>query len=197
MALPVALYLFLQQFGENEYNIPIFYESGIKTPLPNCPETENSPHTIGNFSLLEVGGTSWSTRDLQGVISVISFAKKNCDFHALMETARISNKYRSQPAVKAVTLSLYTGTSDSLWTNLRQSYQLSSENWSWLSYHGSTDSLLRCGLNLPDTGCEVVDQLVLLDNKLRIRGYYSASDPKEVDRLVTEIEILLINREDD
>ena len=55
-----------------------------------------------------------------------------------------------------------------------------------LSHVSSSDESIRCGLALKPS----LD-LVLVDAKKRIRGQYSSTDRDEVDRLMTELDIIL------
>ena len=41
------------------------------------------------------------------------------------------------------------------------------------------------------------DKFVLVDKQKHIRGYYNGTEPKEVDRLILEIDVLLHEQEND
>ena len=49
---------------------------------------------------------------------------------------------------------------------------------------------MSCGFNL-SLDCSSTEQAVLVDQNAQIRGYYRVGDTEELDRLVTEITILL------
>lgn len=45
LLLPVLVFLFLKQFGSNEFTLPVYYASG--NPLEECRDTD-APHKVSN-----------------------------------------------------------------------------------------------------------------------------------------------------
>lgn len=197
LVLPVGLYLFLQRYGENQYQVPVFYQSGIEDPQPQC-DHEPGEHSVNGFSLTSVTQRNLGPESLSGRLTVFSFFQEDCDPQNLIldEIARICNDYRDNPRVAAVSLMLDSLYQISHWERITATYGLRPDNWELLPFQEQTHQLISCGLNLPVAPCLAAGQLVLVDGRLKIRGYYNATDPKDVDRLIVEMEILLRNDED-
>ncbi len=189
LGMPIAFYLFLQGFGENVYNIPVFYENGIPDPIPGCAK-DPKPHLIDEF--ISKGPCQlWNCPDIDGKFVVFSFVQTGCSTTQFSEIARVCNVFRDQVLFKTVTVLLDSEVSAELPDQNASLYGLSQDDWSWWPYHQSVASLVQCGFNL-SLDCNSWEKLVLVDNLFQIRGYYLATDPEEMDRLVTEINLLLM-----
>ncbi|MGI9549577.1 MAG: hypothetical protein ACR2MT_00145 [Aurantibacter sp.] len=188
LGMPVLLYLFLQGFGENQYQIPIFYQDGIISPIHGCSENL-TPHSIDGF-INEGPCSIWDCSQVNEKLIVFSLVGSECTNSVISEIARICNVFQDQPFFHAVSVSMSPNFSDDLIKTNAELYSLPKELWSLWSYHQAVNPLVKCGLNL-DTNCQSAEQVVLVDNKYQIRGYYDATDPQEMDRLITEFKILL------
>lgn len=196
LGLPVALYLFLQGFGKNQYDVPIFYQEGINIDYAICSES-TAPHTLPEVSWKGNDGHQLTTSNIRGQLSIFSFLGGDCEHQGavLEEMARVANNYRNDTRVGCLSIIIDSTYDATLWESARSSYNFETNHWTLLHNDDATGAFLTCGFNLP-VSCEAVNQLVLVDGQLRIRGYYTANDRQEVDRLITEIEILLRNEED-
>ncbi len=194
LALPVVLYLFLRNFGENQYQVAIIYEEGITDPLEGCPATHDAQ--LSDFSFIDAEQAKGSFSEQTGRIYVFSFMQKGCDPQGkvLNEVARVANDFRDDLRVGVISMQVDTSHAVESWLELKSTYSLRSDNWN-LWQVPDAPSIVRCGFNLDIENCEAAQQLVLLDGLLRIRGVYQAGDLEEVDRLITELEILLLNEE--
>jgi len=196
LAAPVLIYLFLQSFGENRYQVTLYYPQGIEAPLSGCHDG-NQPHQIS-----QLPGKNWQndavkSEDLRDQLTVISFLNPACESHkpVLDEVARVCNNYRDDQRVKGITLAVNPKVDNNLYQQRSAAYNLRVDNWDLISWDSTTKQVVNCALNLPHD-CTTSTTLVLVDGKRQIRGYYLAEDKEEVDRLITEIEILLVNGED-
>jgi len=52
LLLPVLVFLFLKQFGSNEFTLPYYYEDGH--PLPEC-NSSSGPHFVSKEFVAQVG----------------------------------------------------------------------------------------------------------------------------------------------
>jgi protein SCO1/2 len=164
IALPVSVYVFLQAFGDNKFTIPIYYEKGITDIVTGCDQTLGQ-HIVPAF----VENDSISTQYLNGIVIY-----------------NIGDVDKAQELEKSNNLLMLNEKLDV---------------WKHVVYEDLTnnkDELVKfanCGLILRHI--EVVhdyiknDTLVLVDNQGRIRGYYGVLDRVEVDRLITEVNVLL------
>jgi len=192
----VLIYLFLQRFGENRYQVTLYYQQGITDPLTDCGSLLQ-PHQIQQMPTTDLKSAAFEIDQLNGQITVVSFLDQKCPRHqpVLDEVARVCNKYRDDQRVKGITLALHDQPNPALYQQRAAAYNLRSDNWNVLNWDSSTNSVVNCAFNLP-VDCTTSLTLVLVDGSRQIRGYYQADDIEEVDRLITEIEILLVNGED-
>lgn len=174
------IYLFLQGFGKNEFSIPIYFEGGITNPLGNCPPQPSNLFYQLNKSDLE--------RILNEKISdeqIAVFELGNSDNEPLR-----NNLYTF--------LEKYKGRSDISLMSIKQQKDTTfstSRYPSWKIYNLPDSDLMRIGrciLQLDLNAQMKADSgLVLVDQNRRIRGYYDPYELKEIDRLNTELYILL------
>lgn len=188
LGLPVLLYLFLQGFGENEYSIPVFYEDGVPNPKTGCTESKNA-HSIETL-LKGESCEAWNCSQIEGKLVLFGFIKSGGDEEPISEMARVCNLFQDQTLFRAVTLSTDPGITNVDIDQKKSQYSIKPGTWSWWSFDDAVYSLVNCGFNL-DLDDELSKQVVLVDHRYRIRGYYQADDPEDIDRLVTEISILL------
>ena len=186
LGLPIVLYLFLQGFGENKYQIPVYYEGGVDNKLrPDCADTPGQ-HFISNFVKPETGLSDLLSGE---TILVFGFVQSECSIGVQEELARIVNQFKQISEFKAITLTSDTSVTSDHQMGLKKRYIIPEPVWTQLFYPDS-DQLINCGFNLRND-CELSKQLILVDQQSRIRGYYMVEDAEELDRLTTEINILL------
>lgn len=187
LGLPVLLYLFLQRFGENKYQVPVFYEQGIDNAVsPDCPEHQTT-HRINRYN---ASGTNLAHSLLNERITVVGFAQSGCDFESSSELASICNQFKRESNFRAITMAVDTSAVSIKHTELVQQYIIPADVWTLLPYQTDTRNLVQCGFNLK-LDCNLSQQLILVDPESRIRGYYLITDANEMDRLAMEINILL------
>jgi len=188
LGIPVLLYLFLQSFGENQYQVPVMHEEGIADRDENCPPG-TKPHTID--PLIRLGPCElWDCSDVEDKLVLYSFMKTDCNTEGLSQVVRVCNQYKNEPLFRAVTISLDQGADSVKIFDIAEQYSIQPEELSWWHFDEKTLLVMHCGFNLFQD-CSVTQKAVLVDPDSRIRGYYDLDDPQEIDRLVTEIAILL------
>lgn len=190
LALPVLLWLFLKFFGQNQFDIPLYYPNGLDS-LTNCNNT-TAPHQVSQLSLENLQGASIDERALSGQASIIYFLPDNCTDTCLLvleELAKLQKVFEAQSSVQILTI----GSTDdpAALQSLSQRYRAQPEEWRFLI--GATPVIKRCQFALPFPKMSTNQTLVLVDSSRRIRGYYAGTEPDEVDRLTVEIKILLSN----
>ena len=179
LSFPVILYLFLRSFGQNTYDLPIFFEKFGE----NC-EQEIYGFNEGDSILL----TSLMTHDF----NLLIFPSDKRDNLALKnELSRIVQNFEGAIDLGMLTVS-YTD------------FQLSIPDFTIDNVvigKDGFDQLVNCELKLPNHSFKGVhpteevwetnEILVLIDKEGNIRGYYNGFETKEVDRLILEINVLL------
>lgn len=163
LAIPVAIFMFLRTFGENKFNIPLFYENGVEQPIGNCSAGE------GQFLVADSIVNS-------GRPTLILFFKEGYG----LDQMTVNNHYQRlhdlygdhMPEIIIYTTSINDGHPE---YDVRR---VSDEEFV---------TLMHCGLVT-----DKQNHYILVDAKGRIRGYYDTT-LEEMDRLVVEIKILLEN----
>ncbi|MFY0654135.1 MAG: hypothetical protein JXQ96_19010 [Cyclobacteriaceae bacterium] len=186
LGLPVGIYLFLQGFGNNRFEVPVFYEKGIDTPIGSCQDSK---------SLFKVPTTIQLDHPIlvdQKKLTVFDVGTPNCDScqFKINNMVSVLDRFRNWEGLTVV--SIVNGAEVGLYPDSKKDWQV----------HTSEDgkkviNFANCVLNLEVSSIddEVIKngRVVLVDNQQRIRGYYNVFDRKESDRLAVEIEILRQN----
>ena len=170
IGLPVGVYLFLQAFGENEFTIPIYFQEGL-TGLNGCQNSHDSSQYKVDYLLSENQNWEKDRHVVYGFIDDLS-VQELTNLHSFLS--------RERNQVFFVSLS-----SDSI---MDQEFEGYSDALFLIDSVQRVDSIIRCSLRVDS---DEKAHLVLCDSERRIRGYYDPRSLKEIDRLNTEIEILL------
>lgn len=193
LMLPIFIIMFLHFFGENHYRIPIYYPS-IEQDFSANPDTIY--HTIPTFKM--VSQKSDSIYGLSDKITVVDFFFTRCAGICPKMTANLTKvqaTFEKDSDVELVSVSVDPEyDTPEVLNNYANKFGIIYPKWKLLN--GSKLDVYQLGFygfKLPsDTVDKTLhsEKAVLVDKDRRIRGYYNATDTKEIDRLITEIKIL-------
>ncbi len=213
LLVPVLAFLFLYGFGSNHYALPTY--------LPERADSVRSAgggwqrdtvfHQVRPFRLRGVGGRYLASSTLgQGLYVVQVFTQDAASAQVAREMARLQERFRPDSRVRLVTLvgtapSAAAADIDAQLEKLSEQYGTISGKWSFLAT--PADSLQRLARNefglttlrpehlpfRPETEPVTLPQgrLLLIDHEQHVRGIYDGTDIHEVERLITEIDVLL------
>jgi len=163
LIIPSMVYIFLRGFGDNKFEIPVYYSKGVK--IEGCGVNSDSTHLV-KFEHYKLEGSQlfyfpqWvNSKEFYRQCKRIQNKPYNVTFIAISDTT-LQNEL-GNTLVVADKAYLY--------------------------------KIANCGLVF---GQEVAitspiyNQLVLVDAKKRIRGYYDGADLEDMDRLDVELDIL-------
>ncbi|MDQ3393512.1 MAG: SCO family protein [Bacteroidota bacterium] len=201
LAVPVFIFLFLKAFGSNNFTIPIYYEEGVISSLSQCTFSKDV-HRIPDFELTTSRNTKISHQVLEGKVTVVDFFFTSCpNICPAMskEMSRVHDKYKSHPDFQILSFTVDPQHDNvSSLDKYSKRFEIRGNEWQFITgekekiYH-----LARCGFILPvedgDGSPEDFihsEKFILVDAQKRIRGYYDGTDREDVDRLITEIDIL-------
>ncbi|HZH54825.1 MAG TPA: SCO family protein [Sphingobacteriaceae bacterium] len=219
LILPGFLYYLLEREGKNSYKpLPIYGEKTLTGTFSSrmgeqIPDT--AYHKVPEGSFVNSQGQRITVPAQDTSISIVNFFFTRCDSfceHMNDEMNRVAVRFSTNPKVRLFTFSVDTAydrpeiLADYV-TNA--GYDLESSKWSFLSGHssayaagGESIDLLNYARNawlvdaVQDTTREAAfihsSALILMDSQRRIRGYYDVNHPKEVDRLIDEVKLLLV-----
>lgn len=184
LVLPVCIYLFLKSFGDNKFDVPVFYEEGIANPVSSCVDDRSGPFEVPALIKYD----SAFQIDISG-LTILDIGTSSCDScqQKINNLLSVWDKYKNLKDFNMY--SVIEGEN-------RGSYANPDVHWNL--YNSSTNQLTEmanCGLNLDlihSDGKKINKNgvVVLVDGKRRIRGYYNVFDRKETDRLAIELAII-------
>lgn len=191
LAIPVFLWLFLKFFGQNRYEVPVYYQEGLH--ITGC-HSESKEHTIPAFTLQQAHvEQTISESNLDNKITAVFFFSYPCSAackEVIEELARVQDAFEEQEIVQILAIDKSSSNPPEL-RELSKTFQSNSDRWKFLTGEKATiETLVQCGFVLKEQK-ELNYPIVLIDGKRRIRGYYAGTDSEEVDRLILEIKILL------
>ncbi|EMR03027.1 SCO family protein [Cesiribacter andamanensis] len=201
MLVPVSIILFLHGFGDNKFEVPVYYGNAADMSSDLCVFPEGQ-HYIPPFRFTDQQEAEVTEAWLTGKLTVVDFIFTNCPtICPAMSTqmARVQEAFRGDAQVQflSVTVDPERDTPSVL---AAYAERVGADQGRWRFVTGAKPELYelaRCGFLLPvqegDGGEEDFihsNRLVLVDAQRRIRGYYEGDDRKEVDRLVKEIQII-------
>ncbi|MEX2336112.1 MAG: hypothetical protein WD555_02435 [Fulvivirga sp.] len=167
LAIPLGIFIFLRIFGDNKFDIPVYYSEGLEDEVTNC--SYKGGQFVVPDSLIAGKGPS-----------VVLFFLEESDFNAIT----LDNHGRRLDDIFGEEI-------PEIFVYAEQSAALQEPNMQIrLLPKESLKQIMQCGFILKD-----FNKYVLVDGKNRIRGYYG-TELEEVDRLIVEIKILLENGAD-
>jgi len=216
LALPAFLFLFLRSTGENHFAINRYYPlidstSGqvklTKRMLNGREITDTLFHTVPDFRLTNQEGQAFTGTQLKGKVFVADFFFTRCPGMCKKmssQLARVQERYLNNLDVQIVSFSVdpendtvpalqqyagIYGVRPDKWQLLTgekaQIYKLAKYGYFVTAKEHDPEAT-----NIEDQFVHT-DKFVLVDKGGHIRGYYDGTNRKDVDRLITEIEILL------
>nr|WP_262907868.1 SCO family protein [Hymenobacter sp. 15J16-1T3B] len=203
---PVLAFLFLYGFGTNHFALPTYYPDRVdSTQVGGKWQRDTVFHRVGDFRLQTQSGQWLTQRDLDGDVYVASFFFATCPQvcpRLNTQLQRVQEKYRKEPRVKLLSYTV-DPQHDSVAVLAEYAKQYGAMPDKWFFLTGPKDSINRLAqqeykVTAPGPamiagtpGLVHSQRLLLVDRDKRIRGVYDGLDPKEIDRLMTEIRILL------
>lgn len=204
LLVPVLIYLFLQAYGTNHYDLDIYYQEGVgSTNLSSCNFVVGEQHYVPDFSATNQLNEQVGISTYEGKLKVVDFFFTSCPTICPVmstEMTRVQNAYRNEEQVQILSFTVDpTYDSVAVLKAYADKYGANPNKWHFLTGEKEAFySLIRCGFVLPvEDGDGSPDDFihspmfVLMDKENRIRGYYNGTQREEVDRLIMEINVLL------
>jgi len=185
IALPVAIFLFLKHYGENQFDIPIYYQEENTVMDTDCGVIY-FPYIVPLFETFTPDSLTLPKIELADINLFIILPNEKALIETLNQIDRLKATFGYQPQVKFFLLQ----TGDIKLPSL--------DKYENILDHDGVFNFVKCGL-LVQTYFDITNETkhfttgyaVLVDKDRRIRGYYEISDREEVDRVISEIDILL------
>ena len=164
-------------------------------------------HKIGDFSFLDQNGKTINQKDVKGKVFVAEYFFTTCQTICPVmnkQMQRVHEVYRENDKVNILsfTVNPEIDTVEQM-KRYADEHKADAEKWHFLT--GEKDKLYELARksffvlkpaesqNLGDVGSDFIhtNNFVLVDQEMRIRGYYDGTNSKEVDRLIKDIDLLL------
>ena len=194
LAAPFGAYGVYSWYTSKFEKLPVFgtERRGLK---------DDGEHRIADFNLINQDGESKSTKEWEGKIVVADFFFTTCPTICPKMTAslkRVSEEYNDDAVlINSFTVDPERDNPEKL-TAYIQKFNLPVKNWDLLT--GSKQEIYKLARNSfmvvatdgdgGPTDFIHSENLVLVDKKKRIRGYYDGTSKKEVDQLIIDIKKL-------
>ncbi len=163
LVIPSMVYIFLRGFGENKFEIPVYYPNGLT--IEGCSSDTSTTHLV-----------KFENYKLQGA-QLFYFPKWVNSNEFYRQCERIMAK-----PYQVVFIAIADTT---LQSKLGNTLVVADENQLF--------NIANCALVLGQEVAiakPIFNRLVLVDAKKRIRGYYNGADLEDMDRLDIELDIL-------
>jgi len=189
---PAAIYIFLQVFGHNEFDLPFYSEEGKLEESSSSSNSVLKPKTFSFEELRDSDGIKVGQDNFAGDIIVLELISAQSDHKKRdYQIKRISKIFRNEGSVRIVRVffdsnlsgTKQLGTEANQETNVSVLYTDLGDLNNMIQFERSSNESTEEGKRY--------DKMLLLDKQHRIRGDYSADDFEEIDRLILEVKILL------
>ncbi|MFC3878766.1 SCO family protein [Algoriphagus namhaensis] len=203
LLIPVLIFMFLKSFGNNEYDLPVYFEKGVDNPFRECPITDTTQHYIPEFAFANQNDQLVGSEDMKGKITIVDFFFTSCPSICPVmskEMERVNDMFREEDRVRILSISIDPEyDTPEVLQSYADEHGAQAGKWDFLSGDKlETYQLARCGFVLPTIDGMGVpddfvhsDKFVLIDEQGRIRGYYSGTNREDVDLLMLETKVLL------
>jgi protein SCO1/2 len=164
-------------------------------------------HKIGDFSFLDQDGNTITQRDVKGKVFVAEYFFTTCQTICPImnkQMQRVHEAYKKNDKVNILSFTVNPEI-DTVEQMKRYADEHKADGKKWHFLTGEKEKLYNLARksffvlkpaesqNLGDVGSDFIhtNNFVLVDQEMRIRGYYDGTNPKEVDRLIKDIDLLL------
>ena len=185
IAFPIALIFFFQFFSEGRYDIPIYYQKGVRLDTlmkTACIEREAQQYYVMNSLLMK------------NIHRIIHFERFDGPVlkTRLEELERVQNAHSMEDRVKLLSFINSSTMMAGEVTDYSPRVHFYEPFWKIKGLDSAAWARLKfCDLVMS----KLDNRVVLVDSKNRIRGYYNIMEREETDRLIAEVSILLTNKE--
>lgn len=164
-------------------------------------------HTIGTFEFTNQEGKKISSKDVEGKVYVVEYFFTTCGTICPVmnkQMQRVQEAHSGKKDFKILSFTVDPETDDVAQMK-HYSGLHKADNSQWWFLTGEKEKLYALARksffvlkpaeaqNLGDAGSDFIhtNNFVLVDRKMRIRGYYDGTSTEEVDKLIRDINLLL------
>lgn len=196
--------------NSNKKKLPFYNPTDLKAEMVDSSLLRKGyGHKIGEFSFQNQENKTISLSDVKGKVFVAEYFFTTCGTicpKMNQQMTRVQKVYSDNPDFKILSFTVDPDIddvkqmktyADNHGANPNQWYFLTGKKEELYGLARKSFFILKPAEaeNLGDAGSDFIhtNNFVLVDQKLRIRGYYDGTSSKEVDKLIKDIQILLDN----
>ena len=199
LLVPVLAFLFLKGFGINHYALPTFLPERIdSTQVGGKWQRDTVYHQLQSFRLVAQTGRPVTAQALANGLYVTSFLCAGCPGASPVPTTqlmRVQEAYRQDARVKLATFLTSAAPTPE---KAAEQYGAIAGKWWFLTGDPAALRQVAADYRIVPSGSTIqTPTLFLVDRDRRVRGTYDGTKMKEIDRLLTEISVLLYIYEHD
>jgi protein SCO1/2 len=202
LVVPVLVFLLLKGFGTNHYNLRYYFPEVTDEGEALVQNGDTVFQKVPDFKLTSQEGKMVSQRDFDNSVYVANFFFTSCQGickKMSSQMTRVHDRFKKDSSVKIVSYTV-DPQRDSVAALKQYAEMYGADPKTWYFLTGAKKEiydLAQYGYLLPvQEGPDgVVDfvhseKFILVDKAKHVRGIYDGTNPKEVDRLITEITVL-------
>lgn len=192
----------------NKKDLPIIQPNDVKTEMVDSSlRNTGIGHRIKDFSFLDQNGDELTLDDVKGKVFVVEYFFTTCKtICPIMNDNMIlvQKRFKGNPNLDILSFTVDPEI-DSVPVMKAYAQEHNAVDGQWYFLTGDKDSLYHLARNsffvlkpaearnVGDGGSDFIhtNNFVLIDQELRIRGYYDGTDRKEVETLMDDIDFLL------
>lgn len=196
----------------NKKKLPIVQPSDVKPEMVDSNIRNTSiGHRIKDFSFLDQNGDILALDDVKGKVFVVEYFFTTCKTICPImndNMVLIQKRFKKNPNLKILSFTVDPEIdSVSVMKAYAEEHNAVDDQWYFLTgekdelYHLARNSFFVLkpaeAKNVGDGGSDFIhtNNFVLIDQKLRIRGYYDGTNRDEVNTLMDDIDLLLNDEE--
>jgi protein SCO1/2 len=204
----VTISYFMINENQNKHELKVYNPIDVKAEMvDSLMQGKGYGHRIGNFSFLNQEGKKISLADVKGSIFVAEYFFTTCGTICPAmnkQMQRVQKAYLNNEQVKILSFTVDPEIDTvAQMKNYANGHGAKSGKWHFLT--GDKDQLYDLARksffvlkpaeaeNQGDANSDFIhtNNFVLVDQELRIRGYYDGTSAKEVNHLIEDIQLLL------
>lgn len=201
---PVLFFFAMKWFGwvETAVSLPYYIPKDIEERREgDSIFYDTTYHQVPPFSFYNENGETITQGAVEGKIRVVDFIFTRCQVECPLMTSqllRVNEIFQNDSNIAFLSHTVDPQhDSPAVLKTYKESFGITNEQWYFLT--GSKDEIyeqalkgyyLAAGEEDTEVGFLHSDKIVLVDKEGFIRGFYSGTDPEDIDRLKTEISVL-------
>lgn len=206
LGVGLAYYMTLEQ--QDQKNLPVIQPRDVKKEMV-APELlkKGIGHRIGKFAFQNQYDETITLNDVKGKVFIAEYFFTTCGTICPQMTeqmTRVQKRFRENDAVAILSFTVNPSYDTvEILNTYAEKYNAKRGQWHFLT--GSQEELYKLArtsffvlkpaeaANLGDAGSDFIhtNNFVLVDQELRIRGYYDGTSITEVNELMEDVELLL------